>query len=75
MPEKNKKFEENFSLLDSIAKELQGGNVSVDELVPKMKEAAKSMKICKDILQVTKIQIKEIENEIQSVIEDEKLED
>ncbi len=71
MADTHKKFEDNFMLLESIARELQSGQVSVDELVPRMKEAAKSMKVCKEILKKTKIQIQEIEKEIASVLEDE----
>jgi exodeoxyribonuclease VII small subunit len=70
MAEKNKKFEDNFMLLESVAKDLQSGQVSVDDLVPKMKEAAKAMSVCKEVLKSTKIRIQEIEKEIAGVLEE-----
>jgi exodeoxyribonuclease VII small subunit len=67
---KNKRFEENFFLLETLAKELQSGQVSVDELVPKMRDATKAMKVCKEVLKDTRIQLSEIETEISSLLED-----
>lgn len=67
---KKQTFEDNFKLLEILAKDLQNGQISVDDLVPKMKEAAHAMKICKDVLKETKLQIQEIEKEILQVIED-----
>lgn len=67
---KNKRFEENFFLLETLAKDLQNGQVSVDELVPKMRDATKAMKVCKEVLKNTRIQLSEIETEINSLLED-----
>lgn len=64
---KAKGFEDNFKILETLSKELQDGKVSVDELVPKMKQASEAVKVCKEILKVTKIQLKEIEGEFQGL--------
>lgn len=71
MTQTKKVFEENFNLLEVLARDLQNGKISVDELVPKMKEATQAMKICKDVLKKTRIQLNEIESELQTLLEDE----
>ncbi len=68
-----KGFDENFKVLEVLAKELQGGTVSIDELIPKMKQATESIRVCKDVLKKTKIQLEEIEGEFSGLFdEDEK---
>jgi exodeoxyribonuclease VII small subunit len=56
-------FEENFKKIEQLSEDLQGNKVSIDQLVPKMKEALSSLKICKEILKETKSQLKEISAE------------
>ena len=56
-------FEENFKKLERLSQELQENKVSIDELVPKMKEALSAIKVCKEVLQETKVQLKEISAE------------
>ncbi len=66
MPKKeSKNFEENFQKLEDLSKELQEDNISIDELIPRMKEALESIKICKDILKDTKIQLTKISKEFE----------
>ena len=65
MAEKNEKsrFEENFRKLELLSQELQENKVSIDQLVPRMKEALSAIKVCKDVLKETKLQLKEINQE------------
>lgn len=64
-------FDENFKLLESLSKELQGGSVSIDQLIPKMKQATDSIRVCKDILKKTKVQLDEIEAEFSDIFKEE----
>ena len=59
----NTSFEGNFKKLEQLSKELQEDTVSIDELVPRMKEAIESIKICKEVLQETKIKLAEVSSE------------
>lgn len=56
-------FEENFEKLEKLSRELQENTVSIDELVPRMKEAVSSIRVCKEVLDRTQTQLKEIEVE------------
>lgn len=56
-------FEINFKKLEQLSQELQENKISIDELVPRMKEALASIQICKKVLQETKSQLKEIGDE------------
>ena len=58
-----KSFETNFRKLEQLSKELQEDSISIDELVPRMKEALTSIKICKEVLQETKVKLAEVSNE------------
>ena len=58
-----KSFEANFKKLEQLSKELQVDSVSIDELVPRMKGAIESIKICKEVLQETKIKLAEVSSE------------
>lgn len=58
-----KSFEENFRRLEQIAQELHENKISIDELVPKTKEALQAIKVCKEVLKETKSQLKEIQEE------------
>ena len=50
---RNESFEENFNKLEVLSQELQENNVSIDELVPRMKEALDAIKVCKSVLKET----------------------
>lgn len=56
-------FEDNFKKLERFSQELQENNVSVDQLVPRMKEALEAIKICKSVLKNTKSQLNEVSAE------------
>ena len=68
-------FDENFKILETLSKELQSGSVSIDELIPKMKQATDSIRVCKDVLKKTKIQLEEIESEFSDLFEEEETKD
>lgn len=59
----SKSFEENFRRLEQIAQELHENKISIDQLVPKTKEALVAIKVCKEVLKETKSQLKEIQDE------------
>ena len=63
-------FEDNFLKLERLSEELQENTVSIDELVPRMKEALGAIKVCKKVLANTKSQLKEVEKEFSEVTED-----
>lgn len=63
----DKGFEVHFKKLESLSEELQQNRVSIDELVPRMKEALVSIKVCKEVLQETKSQLTEISREFEKV--------
>ncbi len=56
-------FETHFKKLEAFSSALQDNKVSIDELVPRMKEALNSIKICKSVLRKTKSQLQEISAE------------
>lgn len=60
-------FEENFKKLEKLSQELQENKISVDDLIPKMKEALSAIKVCKEVLKETKSQLKEISSEFSEV--------
>ncbi|MCC6932476.1 MAG: exodeoxyribonuclease VII small subunit [Deltaproteobacteria bacterium] len=62
-------FEENYKKLEKLAQELQENNISIDDLVPRMKEAVESIKICKEILKETKAQLTEVSSEFSELNE------
>ena len=43
-----KSFEENLEELESIVKELESGNVNLDDAINKYGEAMKLVKVCED---------------------------
>ena len=59
-------FEEHFSLLREFQSDLERDNVSIDELVVRMEQAAKSISICKSKLAKAADGIKLIEKELTS---------
>ena len=58
-----RQFETNFKKLEVLSQELQENKISVDQLVPRMKEALSAIKVCKDVLKETKSQLNEISKE------------
>jgi exodeoxyribonuclease VII small subunit len=71
----SKQFEEKFKFLEDLTKELGEGSISVDQLVPKMKQATEAIKICKSVLKETKIELQQVEKEFEELISDTKSED
>ncbi len=67
--EEGASFERNFKKLEALSQELQQNKVSIDELVPRMKEAVSAIKVCKAVLRETKSQLKEISAEFEELEE------
>ena len=63
----DKSFEQNFKKLEVLSQELQENKISVDELVPRMKDAVSAIRVCKDVLKETKAQLKEISKEFEDL--------
>lgn len=61
--QKKRAFEENFGKLEQLAQELQENKISIDDLVPRMKEALGAIKVCKEVLRETESQLSEISAE------------
>jgi len=71
MSANTKKFEDNFKKLEALSEELRNNDVTIDELVPRMKEALASIKVCKEVLAKTESQLEEISAEFEELEEEE----
>ena len=67
MSAKAKTFQANFEKLEKLSSDLQENKVTVDELVPKMKEALESIQVCKEVLKNTKAKLTEINKEFEEL--------
>lgn len=63
-----KSFEESLSELEAIVKELESGNVNLDDAINKYGEAMKLVKVCED-------KIKNAEDMVVKIVKDNKVED
>ncbi len=63
----SKKFQTNFDKLEKLSTELQENKVSVDELVPRMKDALEAIQVCKEVLKNTKSKLSEINKEFEEL--------
>ena len=63
-----KSFEEALSELEAIVKELESGNVNLDDAINKYGEAMKLVKLCED-------KIKNAEDMVVKIVKDNKVED
>ena len=63
-----KSFEEALSELEAIVKELESGNVNLDDAINKYGEAMKLVKVCED-------KIKNAEDMVVKIVKDDKIED
>jgi exodeoxyribonuclease VII small subunit len=59
-------YTEAFKELQEIVSEIEGGDISVDELSEKVKRAALLIKICKDKLTATEEDVNQILKELES---------
>ncbi len=58
-----KTFEENLEELENIVKELESGNVSLDDAINKYSDAIKLVKICEDKIRNAEEVVTKIVNE------------
>lgn len=56
-------FEDHYRRLEAFSGALHDNKVSIDELIPKLKSALESIKVCKSVLKRTKEQLQEISSE------------
>ena len=68
---KESRFQENFEKLEQLSEELRSNEVSIDDLVPRMKDALASIKVCKEVLQKTESQLQEISSEFEELEADQ----
>jgi len=59
-------YTEAFEELQEIVSEIEGGDISVDQLSDKVKRAALLIKICKDKLKATEGDVNQILKELES---------
>jgi len=59
-------YTEAYNELQNIVSEIEGGDISVDELSDKVKRAALLIKICKDKLTATEGDVNQILKELES---------
>jgi exodeoxyribonuclease VII small subunit len=64
---KNETFEANFQKLENLSLELQENKVSLDDLVPRMKDALGAISVCKGVLKETKSQLSKINKEFEEL--------
>lgn len=64
---KVKSFQANFDKLEKLSERLRDNQISIDELVPQMKEALGSIKVCKEVLKKTELQLEEINEEFEEI--------
>jgi len=62
---KGKSYQEAYQELVAIVKELEGDNVSIDEMSKKVKRAAVLANICKEKLKMTGKEVTEILRELE----------
>ena len=62
-----KTFEENLNALDNLIKELESGNVDLDQAINKYSEAMKLAKLCDDKLKNATNMVNKILNENNSL--------
>jgi exodeoxyribonuclease VII small subunit len=63
---KHPNYTEAFEELQEIVSEIEGGDISVDQLSDKVKRAALLIKICKDKLTATEEDVNQILKELES---------
>ena len=63
---KQPNYTEAFEELQEIVSEIEGGDISVDQLSDKVKRAALLIKICKDKLKATEGDVNQILKELES---------
>jgi exodeoxyribonuclease VII small subunit len=63
---KQPNYSEAYEELQEIVSEIEGGDISVDELSNKVKRAALLIKICKDKLTATEGDVNQILKELES---------
>lgn len=67
MSENNQSYQEAFDELQTIVRQLESGNTTVDELSLKIKRASELIKICKEKLHTTEMDVQQILKDLEEL--------
>ena len=70
MSTKSKKYEESFSVLESITESLNKDEIGIDDLVEKTKEALIAARTCMEILKQQRGEFEKLEAEFSQLLQD-----
>ncbi len=68
MSQKERKYEENYKVLEKITESLNKDEVGIDDLVEKTREALGAARVCMEILDQQKGEFKKLENEFSQLL-------
>ena len=63
MADKNMKYEDAMKRLEELVQQMESGDVSIDSLTQKLKEAKQLIQLCKDKLTKTEEEIKKVQGD------------
>ena len=63
MADNNMKYEDAMKRLEELVKQMESGDVSIDSLTQKLKEAKQLIQLCKDKLTKTEEEIKKVQGD------------
>lgn len=67
MSENKQSYQEAFDELQTIVRQLESGNTTVDELSLKIKRASELIKICKEKLHTTEMDVQQILKDLEEL--------
>jgi len=63
MADNNMKYEDAMKRLEELVQQMESGDVSIDSLTQKLKEAKQLIQLCKDKLTKTEEEIKKVQGD------------
>lgn len=63
MADNNMKYEDAMKRLEELVQQMESGDVSIDSLTQKLKEAKQLIQLCKDKLTKTEEEIKKVQSD------------
>lgn len=67
MSENNQSYQEAFDELQTIVRQLESGDTTVDELSLKIKRASELIKVCKEKLHTTEMDVQQILKDLEEL--------
>ena len=64
MADNNMKYEDAMKRLEELVQQMESGDVSIDSLTQKLKEAKQLIQLCKDKLTKTEEEIKKVQGDL-----------